>query len=131
MSMFRRTTHIIWLFLIFSVPAFAQDTTENIRLAFNAGSTKELIRYFNKTTEIKIDDQGSNYTIAQAEPVIRDFFKQNPPRTFEYIHKGESPQGLKYNIGQYKTDAASYRIVVFLKKVDDQYLIDTINFNKQ
>ena len=129
--MVKSALYISILFFVSSTHLFSQDTTENIRLAFNAGSTKELIRYFSKVTELKIDNEGKNYTISQAEPIIRDFFKENPPSTFEYIHKGESPQGLKYNIGQYKSSTKTYRIVVFLKKENDQYLIDTINFNRQ
>ena len=122
---------LIYFFVLTISGLKAQDTTENISLALNAGNTKELLKYFSKSTEVKIDNEGRDYTIAQAEPIIRDFFRENPPSTFEYIHKGESPQGLKYNIGQYKSNSKTFRIVLFLKKSNDQYLIDTISFNRQ
>ena len=111
--------------------ATAQTDSENIQLAFSAGSAKELVRYFNKSAEIKINNKGDTYSLVKAEPLLRDFFKLNPPSGFEYIHKGESPQGLKYNIAEYKSGDKTFRIVMLLKKIGDQYLIDTINLNEE
>ncbi|WP_221406528.1 DUF4783 domain-containing protein [Reichenbachiella sp. 5M10] len=108
----------------------AQSTTDYVEQAFNAGSAKELIKYFNQVTEVKINDVGANYSKAQAEPMLRDFFKQNPPTSFEYIHKGKSPEGLKYNIGLYTSRSKNYRVVLLLKVVNDEYVVDTINFNE-
>jgi len=122
---------LLLLFSFFFIVLKAQTTTENVQQAFNAGSAKELVRYFNKITEVKINNKGANYSLAQAEPILRDFFKQSPPSGFEYIHKGKSPQGLKYNIAQYSTNSKSYRVVMLLKKRGDSYLVDTINLNQE
>lgn len=126
-----RIISIFSILLLSSQFLFGQITTENVALAFNAGSAKELVRYFNKVTELKINNQGGNMSIVNAEPLLREFFKVNPPNTFEYIHKGSSPQGLKYNIGQYKSGSNSFRVVVLLKKVDDTYVVDTLNINEE
>lgn len=118
------------LFLtFFSVQA--QDTTDNVGVALRTGSSVELIKYFNTVTEVKVEDQGTNYSKVQAESVIKDFFIQYPPNDFEYIHKGSSPEGLKYNIGRYSFEGGSFRVVMLLKKVKGTYVIDTINFNKE
>lgn len=116
--------------IVMSYTSVAQSTTESVARAFNAGSAKELIKYFNNITEVKINDVGANYSKLQAEPILRDFFRQNPPAGFSYIHKGQSPEGLKYNIGLYKSKNANYRIVLLLKEVKGIYIIDTINFNE-
>lgn len=115
---------------VLSYASFGQTTTESVASAFNAGSAKELIKYFNNITEVKINDVGANYSKLQAEPILRDFFKQNPPTGFSYIHKGQSPEGLKYNIGLYNSKSGSFRIVLLLKEIKGVYLIDTINFNE-
>ncbi|MGL1886494.1 MAG: DUF4783 domain-containing protein [Reichenbachiella sp.] len=122
---------------LFILPAFlltlsvhAQSTTNNIEQAFNAGSAKEIIKYFNNVTEVKINDVGANYSKLQAEPILKDFFKENPPVGFNYIHKGQSPEGLKYNIGLYNSKDKSFRVVILLKEVKGIYLVDTINFNE-
>jgi len=90
-----------------------------------------LIKYCNETVEIKIDGESSNYSQTQAEVVLKDFFTKNPAKNFSYIHQGSSPEGLKYNIGRYVYDKGTYRVVMFIKKIGDIYLIDTLNFSQE
>lgn len=108
-----------------------QDTTASIGQALKAGSSKELIKYCNTNIEIKIDGKGANYSLNQAEEVLKNFFLKNPSRDFTYIHKGQSPEGLKYNIGSYKMDGGSYRVVMVIKEVGGSFKIDTINFSRE
>jgi len=117
--------------LIIGIASYGQSTTENVKLALNAGSAKELIKYFNEVTELKIDDSGANYSRIQAESVLRDFFQQNQVENFDYIHKGASPEGLKYNIGMYNAKSGTFRVVILLKEIKGQYVVDTMNFNKE
>lgn len=122
---------LLTLFLTCVFISYGQSTTENVRLALNAGSAKELIKYFNEVTEVKIDDKGANYSKIQAESILKDFFQQNQVDNFDYIHKGSSPEGLKYNIGMYNAKTGTFRVVVLLKEVKGVYVVDTINFNKE
>jgi hypothetical protein len=96
-----------------------------------AGSSKELIKYCNANIEIKIDGKTSNYSLAQAEVILKDFFLKNPPKGFQYIHQGASPEGLKYTIGTYSLEEGKYRVVMVIKKVKEEFKIDTINFSKE
>lgn len=111
--------------------SYGQSTTDNVKLALNAGSAKELIKYFNEVTELKIDDSGANYSRIQAESVLRDFFQQNQVENFDYIHKGSSPEGLKYNIGMFNAKSGTFRVVILLKEVSGLYVVDTMNFNRE
>jgi hypothetical protein len=118
--------------LLFSLSSFAQDEIlENVGAALSAGSSKELIKYCNDNLEIKVNGKTSNYSIAQAEVVLKDFFLKNPPRGFQYIHQGASPEGLKYTIGTYTVEEGNYTIVMVLKKIKDQFRIDTINISRE
>ncbi len=118
--------------LILSFSLLAQDTIlENIGTAMKAGSSKELIKYCNANIEIKIDGKTSNYSLAQAEVILKDFFLKNPPKGFQYIHQGASPEGLKYTIGTYSLEEGKYRVVMVIKKVKEEFKIDTINFSKE
>ncbi|MEQ6121704.1 DUF4783 domain-containing protein [Reichenbachiella sp. MALMAid0571] len=119
------------LFLSISSVSFGQSTTDNVAIALKTGSSRELIKYFNTVTELKVEDKGANYSKAQAESIIKDFFTKYPPQNFTYIHKGSSPEGLKYNIGRYTSDQGSFRVVMLLKQVQSQYVVDTISFNKE
>lgn len=118
------------LFTFLSV-CVGQTTTDNVGVALKTGSSRELIKYFNTVTELKVEDKGANYSKVQAESIVKDFFTKYPAKNFSYIHKGSSPEGLKYNIGRYTSDQGSFRVVMLLKEIKGKYLIDTISFNKE
>ncbi|MEO9482817.1 MAG: DUF4783 domain-containing protein [Ekhidna sp.] len=120
---------LILILTLFFSPV-QEETVKNIGTALKAGSSKELIKFCNQTVEIKINGESSNYSKAQAEVILRDFFSKNAPKSFAYIHQGSS-QGLKYTIGRYTHDNGVYRVVMFIKKIGDEYRIDTLNFSQE
>ncbi|MEQ8239076.1 MAG: DUF4783 domain-containing protein [Cyclobacteriaceae bacterium] len=121
----------ITFILLLSFFPFQDNITVNIGQALKAGSSKELIKYCNSNIEIKIDGNGANYSLNQAEEVLKSFFLNNPPRNFTFIHQGQSPEGLKYNIGSYKMGDGSYRVVMVIKDIKGSLKIDTITFSKE
>lgn len=107
------------------------DVLENIEKVIKVGNARELVKFCHGTIELKIDGKRANYNRNQSEVVLRGFFQKHPVRGFSYIHKGASPEGLKYSIGRYFYDGGSYRVVMFLKKSNGSYQIDTLNFSKE
>ena len=122
---------LLTVFFALVLSPLQDETVRDIGTAMKAGSSKELIKFCNNTVEIKIDGESSNYSKNQAEVILRDFFSKNPPKGFNYIHQGSSPEGLKYTIGRYSHEKGAFRVVMFIKKIDDTYLIDTLNFSKE
>jgi hypothetical protein len=121
-------------FLFVSTLAFGQTQTEainNVKAAIKAGSSKELVRYFNETVSLNIDGEKSNYSKTQAEIIIKDFFKENPPSAFDYIHQGNSKEGLLYTIGQLSHPNGTYRVYMLLKSFNGNYLVDTLDLTKE
>lgn len=118
------------LLFCISVPT-QEDVLSRIASAMKAGSSKELIKYCNTNLEIKVDGKTSNYSMAQAEVVLKDFFMKNPSKGFQYIHQGSSPEGLKYTIGTYSLEGGTYRVVMVIKQIDEEFKIDTINFSRE
>lgn len=117
------------IFLFYSIQS--DNTLELIGSSIEAGSAKELIKFCNATVELKMDGESSNYSKAQAEVILKNFFQKYPPSSFQYIHSGSSPEGLKYTIGHYTHSGGKYRIVMLIKKIGSEYLIDTINFSQE
>ena len=103
----------------------------NISTAMGAGSSKELIKFCGQNVEIKIDGKSANYSIAQAEVILKSFFLNNPVKGFSYIHQGSSPEGLKYTIGSLDVDGGSFRVVMVIKKQPSGFKIDQINFSRE
>ena len=136
-----KSMKIQWLFLsaflVFSsaealVSFNAQDEViNNVRLAMKTGSSKELSQYFGSIVELNFDGEKSSYSKSQAEFVLKDFFKKNPPVNFEYIHQGSSKQGFRYVIGNYTVQGSSFRVYILFKKDEDSYYVDTIDFTRE
>ena len=107
------------------------EVINNLRAAIKAGSSKELVKNFNTMVELNFEGAKSNYSKSQAELVMKEFFKKYPPEDFQYIHKGSSKEGLTYVIGKYTFESGSFRVWILVKKFDDKYLVELINFNKE
>lgn len=107
------------------------DVLKNVSAAMKAGSSKELVKYFHNVVEVNIDGERSNYSRAQAEIVVKDFFQKNPPSDFEYIHEGASKEGLSYTIGKLTIKEGEYRVVMFVKKIGGVFAVDTFNLTRE
>lgn len=107
------------------------DVIAQITETIKAGSAKELTKFLNPTVDVTIEGKVENYSKAQAEFVLRDFFKAHPPSEFSIIHQGQSKGGQPFAIGQYKSQSEIYRVWMKLKTTDNQQVIQEISFVKQ
>ena len=103
----------------------------NMRAALKAGSSKEFVKNFNTMVELNFEGEKRNYSRSQAELVLKEFFKKYPPTDFQYIHKGASKQGLTYVIGKYTFEDGSFRVWILIKKFDENYMVDSIDFSRE
>lgn len=129
---FLKTLFLGWLVLCGMGAAQAQsDNLGAVRLALRNGSSRELSQYLAPTVEVGFDGDKQGYNAAQAEIVIKDFFTKNTPSSFEFIHQGESKEGIQYAIGRYAGRNGTYRVFVKLKSSRGAPVIDTLDFTKE
>jgi hypothetical protein len=127
-----RTLFLGWLFLFGAVAAHAQaDNLGAVRSALRNGSSRELSQYFASTVEIGFDGEKQTVNATQAEIIVKDFFAKNAPSSFEFIHQGESKEGIQYAIGRYAGRNGTYRVFVKLKPSRGAPTIDTLDFTKE
>ncbi len=107
------------------------DVINNVKEAMKTGSSRELIKHFNERVEINLDGENSVYSKTQAEFILKDFFKNYPPTTFQYVHQGASPLGLRYTIGTYSYQNGSFRVVMYIKQENKSYKVDSITLTKE
>jgi hypothetical protein len=118
--------------LLFSYLSLAQeDVMTNVKAQLKEGNARGIAQYLNDMVEISIDGEKGNYSKTQAEFVLKDFFKKNPPSDYQKIHQGASKEGLNYMIGKYVCPEGSYRVYIVVKQFKGNYLIDTIDFSKE
>lgn len=115
----------------FGAIAQNQDVITQVTDVLKAGSAKELTKFLHPTVDVTIEGKVENYSKAQAEFVLRDFFKAHPPNEFTIIHQGQSKGGQPFAIGQYKSQNDTYRVWMKFKPVDNQQFIQEISFVKQ
>ncbi len=132
--------HIIGLMFLF-VAAWAGSATaqaadgdvepilQEISSAFKIGSARELVKYVNPTRiGITLNGQEASYSKAQAEFMLRDFFKQHTPVNFWFDHRGTSRNGIHYFIAKYQYRGGTFTVYGLIKKINGKYRIDTISF---
>lgn len=127
---------ILWMLLLANPQrATAQsEVITGVRVSIKAGSSQELVKFFNDRVVINLDGVKNIYSQAQAEFVMRDFFEKNPPEEngFHYIHQGSSKDSRKYAIGKYfSNNGSSYKVVLLVKPMDGKYVVDTLDFIKE
>lgn len=125
---------MVILFLFIGIKSQAQgksDVVGDVRETIKAGSAKELSKYLHQNVDIELNGKKETYSKAQAEIILRDFFKANAPSDFTIIHKGQSKSGQSFAIGQYKSGADNYRVFMKIKASGDVQLIHEISFSKE
>ena len=124
---------VLYTAFLTSFNAFSQTAgvIDNVKETIKTGSAKELSKYLNQTVDVTIEGKLENYSKAQAEFVLRDFFKAHPPNEFNVIHQGSSKGGQPFAIGQYKSGSDTYRVWMKIKTIDKTQLIQEISFVKE
>ena len=107
------------------------DIFAPVRDAVKAGSAKEAVKTFNQSLDINLEGEINTYSKTQSEFVLRDFFKKHPPTDFTIVHTGSSKGGLQYAIGNYKSNAETYNVLIRVKQAGNNYLVHEISFVKE
>src|SRR6186997_2080787 len=119
------------LCVISTLSASAKDVFVPIKDAIKASNAKEVIKCFNTAVDMNLAGEISMYSKAQAEFVLRDFFKKYPATEFRIQHTGSSKGGLQFAIGEYLSNNEVFDVLIRVKDVSGTYLIHEINFVKK
>jgi hypothetical protein len=116
--------------LLPAIQSLAQGSPviDQVRESIKSGSAKELSKYLDQSVGVTIEAKVENYSKAQAEFVLRDFFKAHPPNEFNILHQGSSKGGQPFAIGEYKSGSNKYRVWMKIKTVGKEQLIQEISF---
>src|SRR3954468_9534764 len=118
-------------FMLAGIGLIAQDALFNpMKDALKTGNAKEVVKFFNTSVDMNVEGNVDTYSRAQAEFVLRDFFKKHPVSDFSIVHTGSSKGGLQFAIGRYASNGESYNVLLRVKEVNGVNLIHEINFVK-
>jgi len=111
-------------------PATAQGL-EEITHSLQTGSSKTLGKYLHDNVTLNINNTLSDYSKNQAEQILRDFFRKNPPKEFKVLHQDEPGDKSWFIIGQYHNEEAVFNVLVKGLKQEEKLVVLTIEFTKQ
>lgn len=98
--------------------------------ALKTGNAAQMAKFFDNTIEISMPDKSNSYSKTQAEIILKDFFTNNPVKSFTIIHKGENA-GSQYCIGTLATKNGDFRTTVFMKQKGTAQLLQEIRFENR
>jgi hypothetical protein len=118
--------------LVSSVFIFSSFTLQNGSIdevigALRSGNSAELSKFFDDNVELTLPDKSDNYSKAQAQLIVKDFFSNNGVKNFELKHKGDSPGG-HFCIGTLQTNNGNFRTNVFMKLKNGKEVLKEIRF---
>lgn len=95
------------------------DITNNLK----NGNINKITSYFNKSIELSITGNEDTYSKTQAEMIVKDFFKNNPIKTFTLTQRGTNHSGSEFINGKLETKLGIYKIYMLLKSSGNSILI--------
>ncbi len=98
--------------------------------AMKTGNTVMISKFFDNTVEITLPDKGGSYSKSQAEIILKDFFANNPVKSFEVIHKGQNA-GSQYCIGTLVTRNGSFRTTIYMKQKGELQVLQELRFESR
>jgi hypothetical protein len=121
---------ILAFLLLFPIALQAQDY-EKLSEAFTNGDATSIGRMLDSTIDYAEDGKDQRIGRSDAENKLRSFFIANTPRSFKKVHEGVSSNDVHYMIGDLFTSNGNFRITQYLNKSGNQYLIQSIEIEKQ
>jgi hypothetical protein len=124
------------LVILFFAPllfAFTADLPNfsPIATAISAGNVDVLSKYLDTDVEISLFDKEESFEKDQASAVLKDFFAKNKPKSFSQVHQGTSKgKDTQYCIGEINTATGNYRMYIYMKVINDGFLIQEIRIGK-
>ena len=118
---------IITCFLTFSFTEIKQnDIFDSLSGHFKSSNSKEISAYFSPIIELDILNEDGEYSKAQAELILRDFFSKNKPESVTVIHRLSSSPNFRFGVLSMQGSGNKLRISISMAKDGARFLIRSI-----
>lgn len=121
------------LLLLVTFPSRLPESTLSIDpviSAIDSGSSSDLARYFGSSISLNVNGQQGDYSKNQAELVIKDFFRKNPPMGFNLVFRSESNPSLSSYIGDYQSGQGVFKVLIKVSQQNADLKIYSLEFVK-
>lgn len=120
---------IILLILVHILCSFQlrDQVFEQIRNAFLHGNAGDLALFFEGNIELKMDGYQTDYSQVQAVYILKDFFKEHPPKNFKYLKQENFKKDLIYLVGTYQSVSDEFQVFMMVQEINDNYIIRSLD----
>jgi len=110
----------------FSAFSGPEETAAQVTTALQAGNAAEVAKNFNAMIDLTLPGYDDTYSKTQAGQILKDFFTQNPVKSFKITRQGSSPDGSQYTIGRLEAGKKVFRVYFIIKSVNGQNLVQQL-----
>ena len=94
-----------------------------------AGNSDALSAWFAENLEIAVLAQESDASRAQARQIVKTFFENYTPRSFDITHTA-GRANMKYALGTLKAGGETFNVTIFLSCKDKRYRIQQLKIER-
>jgi hypothetical protein len=110
---------VVLLVSMFVTPLVAQSfdvALKQMNTAISAGNFASLSDLFSDSVDLTVRNTDGVFSKTQAKGVLKSFFENDKPKSFQIKHQGSSNDGTVYAIGLYVSNKGSYRVYALFKE---------------
>ncbi len=112
------------------VPAAGQDFFTPISKYFQAGDYNSLSAWFADNLELDLLGSNSNCSRNQARRIMKDFFADYTPKSFEIVHKsGKAP--MRYAIGVLHAGGETFQVTLYVRTGEGKSAIQQLKIERR
>ncbi len=105
---------------------------EKINSSLASGKTDVILTLLSDPVDLTVPGSDDSYSKKQAGLILNKFFASNPVKSYTEKHSGNSVDGSVFTIGSYKsTNNKSFRSYFLIKKINNNYLIQLVEFEAE
>lgn len=117
---------ISYFFMIVPAEIQQKDVIDIISGYFKTSDSDELSEYFSPLLEMNILSEENEYSKAQAELILRDFFSKHKPASVKILHRLNSSSNFRFGVLSFQTDKDKFRISISMTNEGEKFLIKVI-----
>ena len=118
---------LILCFFVFSVvQALQKDVIDTLSGYVRTSNSKDLSGYFSSVIELSILKEENEYSKAQAELILRNFFSRNKPLSVKILHRLNSNPNYMFAVLLLLTDTDKFRVSISLSNNENRFLIKEV-----
>lgn len=122
---------IVPLALLLISTAAEHPQWKSIENAIASGNAQRLSTYFASTITLTVPGHKGSFSSKQARAIMSDFFRNNPPRSFNLKSSGTTARSAQFFLGTYEAvNGSSFAVYVLLEPGTKKATIAQITFEK-